>query len=183
MGLDGDVAVALQGDDLAGPVDLAIGHELAAGGGRPGVLEVHVANEAGKRLAKRDDARAIAARFIAAHAEHWCRFRPVLSVRNMEAERGNTAFQILRRNFFHTMIDILLDAALTLRPADVDSEIEAQSGRIAVAVAAIERLGPAEGLYTDEASPYRRFAPDLLAGAKVDLLAAALRGESGGNDD
>jgi len=32
MGLDGDVAVALQGDDLAGPVDLAIGHELAADG-------------------------------------------------------------------------------------------------------------------------------------------------------
>lgn len=131
-----------------------------------------------------DDPRAIAGRFVAAYSAHWSRFRPVLSVRNMEAERGNIAFQLLRRSFFHAMIDILLDAALALRPADGDGEIEVRSGRIAVAVAAIERLGPAAGLYLDEPNPYRRFAPDLLAGAQVDLLAAALGGDvMGGRDD
>lgn len=131
-----------------------------------------------------DDARTISGRFITAYADHWSRFRPVLSVRNMEAERGNIAFQLLRRSFFHAMIDILLDAALTLRPVDGDAEIEARSGRIAVAVAAIERLGPAEGLYLDEPNPYRRFAPDLLAAAQIDLLAAALGGDAnGGRDD
>jgi AcrR family transcriptional regulator len=132
------------------------------------------------RLRPGDDQQAIARRFVDAYDDHWRAFRPVLSVRNMEAERGNIAFQLLRRSFYHAMIDILLDAAQALRPATGDAEIEDRSGQIAVAVAAIERLAPAAGLYLDEPNSFRRFPRDLLRGAQVDLLADALGSEPKG---
>jgi AcrR family transcriptional regulator len=113
------------------------------------------------RLRPGDDQQAIARRFVDAYDDHWRAFRPVLSVRNMEAERGNIAFQLLR-------------------PATGDAEIEDRSGQIAVAVAAIERLAPAAGLYLDEPNSFRRFPRDLLRGAQVDLLADALGSEPKG---
>lgn len=121
-----------------------------------------------------DDARAVARRVVGAYREHWRTFRPILAVRNMEADRDNTAFQLLRRSFINTIIDSLVEAARTFQPDAGDDATEVLGGRIMVAVAAIERLAPAEGLYLDEPNRYRRFSQDMMRNAQIDLLASAL---------
>ncbi len=126
------------------------------------------------RLQPGDDVRAVARRVVEAYREHWRTFRPILSVCNMEADRDNTAFQLLRRSFINTIIDSLVEVVLTFQQTAPDNATEVLGGRIAVAVAAIERLAPTEGLYLDEPNRYRRFSQDLIRNAQIDLLASAL---------
>ena len=119
------------------------------------------------------DARVIAARFVDAYDEFWCRHRSILSIRNMEAERGNAAFRYMRRAFVEQMMNALLTTALIVRRVPLTEPSERLAGRIAVVVAGVDRLAAVNGLY-DPASSYPATPANVLRKAQIDILAAVL---------
>lgn len=118
-------------------------------------------------------ARASAERFVAAYQEYWLRHRPVLSIRNMEADRGNKAFQFMRQEVIQSMMGALMDLALSIRRMPLKESEERLYARIGVVVAAIERLAAVGDLY-EQGAGYPAMCKDDLLAAQVDILAVTL---------
>ena len=87
--------------------------------------------------------------FVEAYRDYWDKHRPILLLRNMEADRGDQRFQVMRSSA----------GALILRPlaslikeghADEALTDEQALARAAVIFAAIERMAAAETIYLDE---------------------------------
>ncbi|TWH92535.1 TetR family transcriptional regulator [Sphingobium wenxiniae] len=119
------------------------------------------------------DARIVAERFVDAYDEYWLRHRSILSIRNMEADRGNAAFRYMRRTFIEELMNALLASALIVRRVPLDGPTQRLAGRIAVVVAAVDRLAAVNGLYDPE-SNYPATPRDLLRKAQIDILSAVL---------
>src|SRR3546814_580472 len=126
-----------------------------------------------ERSRNESDPEAIAGYFVDAYNDYWTRHRAILSIRNMEADRGSVAFRHMRRDFVERLMKSLLDVALWVRSFPVRDSHNRLSARIAIVVASVERLAAVHGLY-DPNCTYPTVSHDLLRRAQVAILAAVL---------
>lgn len=113
-------------------------------------------------LGPSDGARA----FVRTFREHWQQYRPILNVRNLEADRGDPRFLAMRQDAGHRIIRELADLIMRGRSVAL-APIEA-TARATVVFAAIERIAATELLYPVPAPDMP--SSDQLAEAEVAIL-------------
>lgn len=111
--------------------------------------------------------------FIAAFREHWNRHRTILNVRNLEADRGEARFLVMRQEAGMRLIRELAHLLPDRSPSDTGGPGKEAVARATVVYAAIERLAATELLYPppDPDMPSREDVAEAEIGILMDLMA------------
>ena len=120
-----------------------------------------------------DNVAAIAERFVNAYRDLWTENRAILCIRNMEADRGNTQFLFIRRAFADRMTKGLVEVSQRFRRWPMPHVEHGLNARLAVIIAAIERLAAVELLYGHDET-YPPIPVSALREAEIAILAAIL---------
>jgi len=106
--------------------------------------------------------------FVGAYRDYWNKHRPILLLRNMEADRGDRRFQEMRSSAGTLILRPLADLIKKSHANETLTDEQALA-RAAVIFAAIERMAATETIYHDE-RPMPSF--DAIRQAQVALLAS-----------
>jgi len=106
--------------------------------------------------------------FVEAYRDYWNEHRPILLLRNMEADRGDRRFQEMRSSAGALILRPLADL-IKKGHADEALTDEQALARAVVIFAAIERMAATETIYRDE-HPMPSF--NAMRGAQVSVLAS-----------
>lgn len=107
--------------------------------------------------------------FSDAFRAHWERYRPILSLRNMEADRGDVRYLKMRRDVGRRIIGVLADLIHRGHADQADFTHGDALGRATVIYSAIERLGAAARIYPEDLVDNSRM--DAIHTAQIAILA------------
>lgn len=118
------------------------------------------------------DVRKGATAFVDTFHAHWDKYRTILAIRNLEADRGNVPFRQMRRAAGARVITPLARILAAAHSGEPKYTADIALARATVLFAAIERLAAAAETYPEE----ERGPPDVsdLRAAQIDLLCEAV---------
>jgi AcrR family transcriptional regulator len=112
--------------------------------------------------------------FFDAYQSYWNRHRAILSIRNMEADRGDERFLAVRSR---SGMGIIAELAMLIRKGHPDGVLDDEQSlaRATVIFAAIERLASTATLYARTRSDVRGATDAALAEAQIAILATLVK--------
>jgi len=117
----------------------------------------------------------VAERFIDAYNDYWEVHDAILSIRNLESDRGNVRYRAMRQRTSQRLRSDLQKVVRRLQPANTVIPQAVIDAHILVIFAAIQRFAARKTVLSEEA--VENLALGQVRSAQISLLASVLRGD------